>query len=697
MPETVTLSVNSLLNHDPRRGGAIFSGDDEAGQLIRVVAPYSTISRPPLRGETWRVEGEYESHPRYGRQFKATRCQFVVPRGRLLVRYLSRSKSFPGIGETTAAKLYDEFGQGLEDVLLDGNIERLSKVVPRAAAGVLIAGWRARQTEMDLISFLDQHGFEPRLADKVIQCWGDAAKATLEANPYLLLAVAGWSRVDSEARKIGVADDDRRRWVGAVESALYSRLNAGHTLTPHGTAIRLVNGLLGQGTGAAAIAVALEEGAIVGSNVAGYQPLGAHSLEQGIVARLRSMMAGESPEQGELFVAPTQALVDELISRYEGLQGFKITDEQKAAVRMAANQQFGLVLGGAGVGKTTVLGGVIHVLEAINWSVLQLALAGRAAKRMGEATGRPSMTLAKFLHGMRSGRLELAARTLVVVDEASMLDLPTLYRVLLYLPDGARLLLVGDPAQLPPIGFGLTFHRLATSRSVPRTQLTKVHRQTASSGIPAVATAIRQHRVPTLGQFAGAHAGVSAIQCPRGQIVAKLFELAQAWGDDDWRIIGSVKSGAAGVNDINTQFHQHFSVGKPRLEGYCLAEGDPIVFLRNDYERGLMNGSLGTIVQVAPDEDGLVADFEGEQHVLTGEDLANIELAYAITCHKAQGSQFKRVVIPIFRSRLLDHALIYTALTRGVEQVVFVGDIEALGSAINAPPRASGREVAFTV
>ena len=697
MPETVILSVTALLNHDPRKGGAIFSGDDETGHRIRVVAPYSTISRPPLCGETWRAEGDYESHPQYGRQFKATRCQFVVPHGRLLVRYLSRSKSFPGIGEATAIKLYEEFGERLDEVMLGGDVESLSKVVSRPAADVLIAGWRARKTEMDLISFLDRHGFEPRLADKLIQCWGEAAKVTLEANPYLLLAVAGWSRVDSEARKIGVADDDRRRWVGAVESALYSRLNAGHTLTPHGTAVRLVNGLLGQGTGAAAIAVALEEGAIVGSNLVGYQPLGAYSLEQGVVTRLRTIMAGESPKQSELFLAPAQAVVTELICRYEDEQGFKITDEQKAAICMAASQQFGLILGGAGVGKTTVLGGVIHVLEAFHWSVLQLALAGRAAKRMGEATGRPSMTIAKFLHGMRSGRVELAARTLVVVDESSMLDLPTLYRVLSYLPDGARLLLVGDPAQLPPIGFGLTFHRLATSRSVPSTQLTKVHRQAASTGIPVVATAIRQHQAPALGHFAGAHAGVSAIQCPREQIVAKLFEVTQTWGDDDWRVIGSIKNGAAGVHHINTFFHQHFSAGKPRLEGYCLAEGDPIVFLRNDYERGLMNGSLGTIVQIAPYGGVLVADFEGEQHVLTGEDLVNIELAYAITCHKAQGSQFKRVVIPVVRSRLLDHALIYTALTRAVEQVVFVGDVEALHLAIKKPPRASFREVAFAI
>lgn len=697
MPEAVTLSINSLLYHDPRRGGAIFSGDDEAGQRIRVVAPYSTISRVPVRGETWRVDGAFESHPQYGRQLKATRCQFVVPRGRLLVRYLSRSKSFPGIGEATAAKLYAEFGETLAEVLISGDMERLSKVVSRAVADVLVAGWRARQSEMELIAFLDRHGFEPRLADKLIQCWGEAAKATIEANPYLLLAVAGWGRVDMEARKLGVADDDRRRMVGAVEAALYGRLNAGHTLTPHAAAVKLVNALLGRGKGPTAIGAAVEEGAIVGTEAAGYQPIGANSLEQGIAARLSAMIAGELPEQGDLLLTSQGTSADELIAHYEGLQGIQLTHEQKAAIRMAASVQFSLVLGGAGVGKTTVLGGIIHVMEARHWSILQLALAGRAAKRMGEATGRPAMTIAKFLLGMRSGKLELGARTLLVVDEASMLDLPTLYRILSYLPDGTRLLLVGDPAQLPPIGFGLTFHRLASSGSVPRTQLTRVHRQAASTGIPAVAAAIRERRVPALQNFAGVRPGVSVIECPRGEIVGKLSDLAKVWARDDWRVIGSVKNGAAGVNDINTSFHHHFSAGMARLDGYWFAEGDPIVFLRNDYERGLMNGSLGIIVGVLPDEGALVTNFEGEEHILVGEDLACIELAYAITCYKAQGSQFQRVAIPVVRSRLLDHALIYTALTRGVEQVVFVGDVDALHHAITSLPRASRRQVAFSV
>lgn len=697
MAEAITLSVEAILHHDHKWGGAIFSGDDENGKRIRVVAPYSAISRVPARGECWRVDGSYQMHPKYGQQMQATRCQFVVPHGRLLVRYLTRSKSFPGVGEATAAKLFEEFGEALGDILLARDFERLTKIVSPALADILVEGWLARKTELALVSYLDQMGFEPRLADKLIQCWGDAAKATIDANPYLMLAVAGWSRVDAAAQKLGIASTDRRRLVGAVEAALYSRLNVGHTLTSHNAAVKLVTSLIGRERGSTAIAAALEDGAIVGTPAQGYQPIGVNSLEQGIATRLQAMIAGGGQEQGDLFHSNSEISTDALIVEYEDKSGISLTDEQNSAIHMAANHQFSLVLGGAGVGKTTVLGGLIHVLEAHSWAILQLALAGRAAKRMQEATGRPAMTIARFLFWVRSGKLELTPRTLLVVDEASMLDLPTLYRVLSHLPDGTRLLLVGDPAQLPPIGFGLTFHRLALSDLVPKKYLTQVHRQAASTGIPAVAAAIRNHRVPELAKFNGARPGVSVIECRPDEIVGALFELAKAWGGDDWRVIGSIKNGAAGVNEVNDLFHHRFSAGRARLDGYRFAVADPIVYLRNDYDRGLMNGSLGTIVDVNSAEGSLVADFDGDRHILAPGDLADIELAYAITCHKAQGSQFRRVAIPVVRSRLLDHSLIYTALTRGVEQVVFVGDMEALRSAIEASPRASRREVSFNL
>jgi exodeoxyribonuclease V alpha subunit len=322
-----------------------------------------------------------------------------------------------------------------------------------------------------------------------------------------------------------------------------------------------------------------------------------------------------------------------------------------------------------------------------------MALAGRAAKRMSESTGFPSMTIAKFLIDVRAERLEITSDSLVILDEASMLDLPTAYRILRVLPDGARLLLVGDPAQLAPIGFGLVFHKLVGLPEVPQTNLVEVHRQAASSGIPDVAKAVREHQIPHFVPFMGRHAGVSFIECAPDGTMDVLRRLKAAWRGDEWQYLCSVKGGRGGIHIVNSSFHAEACAGDPFVA--TIVAGEPVIHLVNDYERGLMNGTLGTVIEVLQDSS-LAIEFEGIRHVLPADEARDrIELAYAISVHKAQGSQFARVAVVVGKSRNLDHALLYTALTRGVNQVVFVGDRSAFDAAVKAPPLASQRSVGF--
>jgi exodeoxyribonuclease V alpha subunit len=312
---------------------------------------------------------------------------------------------------------------------------------------------------------------------------------------------------------------------------------------------------------------------------------------------------------------------------------------------------------------------------------------------MAQATGQPAITIAKFLSATRSGKLEVPPDCLVVVDEASMLDLPTLYRILMQLPDGARLMLVGDPAQLPPIGFGLAFHRLVEDQKVPQVHLKTVHRQAASSGIPAVAAAVRNHLVPDFVPFEGRHAGVSFIDCTDDDVMPVLRRISAEWAGDDWQVLAGVKGGRSGIRVINGSFHAEATSGAQD----AFAIGEPVIHVINDYERSLMNGALGRITAV--DLDGaLQIDFDGDVQRFPAADVpGRIELAYAISVHKAQGSQFKRVVVVISKSRLLDHSLIYTALTRGVEQVVFLGARAPFELAVLSPPFARRRDVAFVL
>lgn len=696
MAETVTVTVSSLV-FVAASGAAIFSGRDPDGQRVRVVAGKRALPRPPVVGEVWTVDGTYREHPKYGKQLHATRAGYSPPRGRLIVGYLASHPDFAGIGEAKARALHEVFGDRLAPTLDAGDVDALQAVLTAPMATRVIAVWAEHQAEAAVVVFLDKHGFDIRLANKLRRVWGAQALQMLELNPYYMLAFTSWTRTDAAARKLGVGLDDERRLVGAVEAALYARFQDAHTLTPATLLHQRVATLLGVAGRHAgrAVELALLEGAVIGNDADGYQPIGAAALESRIAERIGSMLAGETPAQSSLFKSDfgPDWLAD-AIAENEAGQGFRLNVRQRDAVLMAATRPFSVLSGGAGVGKTTVLRVVIDIAKRLNQKVLQMALAGRAAKRMAEATGHEALTIAKFLHLAKQG-LEVSPDTLVIVDEASMLDLPSTFRILKHLPDGARLLLVGDPAQLPPIGFGLVFHRLVESPAVPQVELVDVHRQAAATGIPALAAAIRAHQVPVVGEYSGRRTGVSFIECPAALIQHQLQRLAADWSGDEYQILGAIKDGPAGIEAINHQFHD-------RCAGEDLAgfkPGEPVIHLVNDYDRGLMNGTLGRVAAACGgDMPGLHVDFEGAQHFLPAAEVAErLELAYAISVHKAQGSQFRRVAVVVTPSRILDHALVYTALTRGVEQVVFLGDRAAFEAAIRAPALAHQREVGFAL
>ncbi|MFL9905875.1 AAA family ATPase [Paraburkholderia sp. RL17-337-BIB-A] len=689
---TVRLSVRRLLSI-LGNGATIFSAVDEAGNAIRVIAPPNVFVRAPVTGESWLVNGGFRNDGKYGLQLHATSVRYELPRGHLLTHYLSEHPDFRGIGEGKAARLWEEFGERLSHVLSDGLTDELERVVSPSLARSLVDTWAHKREEAETVEFLDAHGLDLRMATTLRRVWGTKTRELLQRNPYYLLALASWRRVDSLGAKLGIAADDDRRLVGAVESCLYDRLQWGHTVASSGALEAALAGRIDRRLVKRAIEVALAEGAVCGNSVIGYQAFGAWALENGIASRIRSMLSGEQRSQAPLF--PMQTLdgwTAQNIRAVETAQGFRLNDEQGAAVVLPFEHQFCLLTGGAGVGKTTVLRVVLQLAEAQNLSVLQMALAGRAAQRMEEATRHPAMTIAKFLSAVRSGRLEVTAESLIVIDEASMLDLPTLYRILQHMPDGAGLMLVGDSAQLPPIGFGLAFHRLVGSAKVPQVQLRTVHRQAASSGIPTAASDVREHLVPRFVPFEGKHAGVSFIDCDLDGVMPLLRTIVQEWAGEDWQVLAAVKGGRAGTRFINGSFHAQAANAGPQDS---FVPGEPVIHLLNDYERSLMNGALGRVVSVEAD-GALQVSFDGDMHVFRPDEVSGrIELAYAISVHKAQGSQFGRVVIVLSKSRLLDHSLVYTALTRGVEQVVIIGSREAFESAVVSPPIAQRREVAF--
>jgi exodeoxyribonuclease V alpha subunit len=345
--------------------------------------------------------------------------------------------------------------------------------------------------------------------------------------------------------------------------------------------------------------------------------------------------------------------------------------------------------------------------------VFQLALAGLAAKRMTEATGLESITIAGFLARVDSRVIEIGS--LIVVDEASMVDVILLYRLQRHIPSWVRFIFLGDPSQLPPIGPGLVLHALVGLPCIPQTELKTVVRQTAQSGIPRVAAAIRAHQIPDWAAYSGTpSSGVAFVPCTQSKLVETIqkvyVELGGTGSDFNVQILSITNARLSGVRHLNRVLHGHFQAGAERinradpdcgvtparaLDGLEFCVGDLVMFTENDYVLGLRNGSLGTILAALDvaccDDPCCVAKFDGTEYMLGSRQMNSLVHAYSITVHKSQGSEFPRVIIPISESRLLDQSLIYTAVTRGVQQVVLIGDERALCDAIRRPAIATRR------
>ena len=525
------------------------------------------------------------------------------------------------------------------------------------------------------------------LAKKLLGIYGEELVEKLEDNPYRLLAFTSWKVADRLARAMGVPSEDERRLVAAADAVVYRRLQLAHTWDERDSFTAQLRSLLGCSveTAGKAVSLALEQRSLVEVG-GGVQGLGPASMERHIVSRLHAMLAGEfRARQASMRQQPDAAFLEGLFSGYGHRHGLGLNEGQMKAVALALGLPVAIIAGGAGVGKTTVLRAILEAAAPLGAQVHMMALSGRAARRMSEAAGRPASTIAGFLQAVKAGKIRLDGEPTIAVDEASMLDLPTTYRLLQGLEPGCRLLLLGDPGQLPPIGFGVVFHALVECESMLKVELTEIHRQAAHTGIPQVSLDVREGRVPELREFDGKGFGVSFVDCPAGEIADKALEIVQSLGGfGPTQIISPVKGGPAGTRAINHLCHEILAAGQPMLGGFAV--GEPVIWLVNDYELGLMNGSLGV---VSGTDGALTVTWdEGEK---TMEDVRRMDLAYAITTHKAQGSQWERVVVPVFDSRLLDRALLYTAITRAKSQVVLLGDRRAFERAVAEPAAASRR------
>lgn len=673
------------------------------------------------RGQWWSVRGPVVERqvPVNGfimteQQVEAEEAVLARPSGEHVITFLSDNPAFEGIGTVKARRLWDAFGERLYDLLDAGDISTLATVLTPEVAQRLVLAWVALGDTRTL-QWLQAQGFDARLGRKVHAFFGSEARQRIEDDPYRLLSFcAGWKEVDRLAMgQFGVEPDDPRRLQGAVEEACYRLFADGHTAMLSADLMDRVGPLLGKPPAGVRwrdqLSLAISAGLGNGSFVKGHhglQPLGAMVMERQIAQAVHDRLARTSAP-----LLPPDA-VDQLIADVHATDGVELNDEQRAAIHAAARHDFLCVTGGAGVGKTTVLKAMYQLYDQVGIRVVQVALAGRAAKRMQEATGRSAATIAAFLKGYEEGQLDGA--TVLVVDEASMVDVISMSRICGVLPGHVRLVLVGDPHQLMPVGPGLVLHALSGVAGIPGVELKTVKRY--GGAIAAAATDIRAGRWPSLSD--DETAAVAFLPCAPefiGETVVELLALDRG----NSQVLGAVRNGPAGTKTLNALCQERFTAGAVEVkcwnaefdceERVGLRLGDTVLCTRNMWSLGLQNGSLGAVVEVEDtprvlhddggEEVGLALAWvewdDGERRPLTADMLEDIELGYAVTVHKAQGSQWRRVIVPVTNSKLLDRTLLYTALTRAQSQVLLVGDVAAARAATLALPRAALRNVAL--
>ena len=604
-----------------------------------------------------------------------------------LINFFATEPSFVGIGNARAKKLVERFGSELLNKITEKS-EEIFEVIPEEPALILFENFSQAAASAELAMYLDTLGIGKWIGRLVVRSWGELGAEKLKENPYYLVSWIRWSSVETIAQKMGIQHDDKRRLCAAVESVVYRRLDRGHTWISGKKLRNEVALLVGDALADKAIQIAHDDNGVIALDD-GYQPVGAAVMERYLLKRAYQNLDGQADMFAAIKLSKSE-LVEELAT-VEVQQGFRFTDAQVDAILTVLNSDFSAVAGYAGSGKTSVLKAVCYIAEKYGRTVHLMALAGRAAKRITEATGYPASTIYKFIKENLGTVLDNS--NLILIDEASMVDLGDIYRVIRICGD-AQIAMFGDPAQLPPIGFGAPFSDLVQLDNVQRVVLDKVHRQDETTGIPTIAENIRNGVVSELNGFWGLGKGVffyDAHEEEAPEVIKSIgtaFKIAGA-DKEETQIIAPVKRGTGGVNNINRYLSNLAPSRDTMLLRPDIRVGDPIVYLKQDYDRGLRNGSLGRLT--APNK----AVFEGVELTLDYADADKVDLAYCLTVHKAQGSQWKRIIIPMFNntgSSFVERSMIYTAITRASEQVVIVGDYEAFAAAVGSETAANKRD-----
>lgn len=678
----------------------------QKSRLVTVIGNF-----PPLAaGENLKMKGEWVHNPRYGYQFKAESFECILPETLKGIERFLGSGLIKGIGPATAKRLVTHFGKEVLDII-EKTPHRLGEVegIGEKKAQAIARGYEEQQDIRGVMIFLQNYEVSPTLGAKIYKKYGKETVPRIKENPYRLATEVtgiGFKTADKIAMKLGLEPRSPYRIRAAVQYVLWEAAAQGHVFLPREEVFELLNNVFAQEE------KELEESliqqqikALVDEKEIFLEEEGEeekvkvylapfYHAEKGIACKLLSLKFSQQKMEGRLEEGNT----------YHRLA---LTPPQREALKKARQDEILIVTGGPGTGKTTTIKALIGMFEENNLKVSLAAPTGRAARRMTETAGREARTIHRLLeYGYSDGELKFKRdeenplnTDVLIVDEASMVDLLLMYNLLKALPSSCKLILVGDMDQLPSVGAGNVLRELINSGSLTVVTLDKIFRQAQESLIVVNAHRINQGQFPIINEK---NKDFYFIQEEEPEKIAKtILDLCsyripsylKVHPLEDIQVITPMRKTVLGVENLNKLLQEQLNPPqKSKKQIYygseILRQGDKVMQVRNNYQKEVYNGDIGRIKEINQEEGEMTVvfpDYKGSREVVYGlNELEELDLSYAISVHKSQGSEYPVVVVPVVTQHfiLLQRNLIYTGITRARELVVVIGSKKAMGIAL---------------
>lgn len=668
----------------------------------------------PVVGERLMVTGKWSSHASYGRQFEAEFLERLMPETAAQIQAYLAGRVIKGIGPVSAARIVAKFGDKTLQIM-EREPLRLAEVpgISEARAKAIGEEFRVRVGMRQLMEFFTQHHLPAELALRAYKLFGESTVELLYDDPYLLMEEgleAPFGAVDRFAIELGVAGDDPRRVEAGILFQLEYNLTVGHSFLPEEKLLLSAAQLLSLEPEpiAQGLERLLEAGRVVRDVLANitvdYLPE-LHEAEVYTTKRLQELAKKAFPEPEDL---------EERVAQVSRDSGIEYSAEQTQAIREAATSGLLLITGGPGTGKTTLLTGILSLLGNLQMKCLVAAPTGRAAKRMAEVTGEEASTIHRLLEaGMdqNTGKMYFARdednplkADAVIVDEMSMVDIRLLYRLLRAIPKGKRLILVGDPDQLPPVGPGSPFGDMLRSGQLPAVRLTEIFRQAQQSLIVMNAHKINQGEMPDLKNV---KSDFFFMRRNSEEELTKLIRdlcstrLPKNMGipPDQIQVLSPTRKGAVGTVALNKLLQGALNPPSPDKKehsygDFTFREGDRVMQIRNNYDivwkkcdgtaagAGVFNGDVGVIREIDRNKETVTVVYDDREADYDFTQLGELEPAFAMTVHKSQGSEYRAVILTAWggSTYLLSRSVLYTAVTRAKELLILVGREETVAA-----------------